>query len=144
VRIGLENLPSWEAMPSEQEMELLGRRFGTAEIGYWHDTGHGQVRENLGLITHAHWLGKLAPLLVGLHVHDVMPPARDHVMPPVGMIDFASLLTLVPDDALLVVEPDRIATEAEVREGLRVLREAWEETRNERVNPPGLPRGSPG
>lgn len=125
VAIAFENLPSWEAVPSEMEIEVLCKEFNSPYLRYWHDIGHGQIRENLGFINQKFWLRKLAPWLGGMHVHDVIPPARDHVMPPHGTINFASYADVIPADLLAVLEPATGTPDLEVRDGLDVLRTAW-------------------
>lgn len=105
VRIALENLPSWEAIPTEEEMVTLVKRFGTRSLAYWHDTGHAQVRETLGFIGQWLWLDRLLPYLGGLHIHDAMPPTYDHLMPPLGRIQFSRFRGCIPDGIPLVFEP---------------------------------------
>jgi sugar phosphate isomerase/epimerase len=124
VKVGLENLPSWEAVPTEVEMESLLARFGSPWIGYWHDFGHAQIRQNLGLINHKYWLERLAGAAAGVHVHDCDPPARDHLMPGLGAIDFAGLLPLLPAETALVLEPAPGTPHADVENGIRVIRDA--------------------
>ena len=68
----------WEALPTEVEMFELLREFGSRRLRYWHDMGHGQIRENMGFINQVRWLEKLQPHLAGMHVHDVARPACDH------------------------------------------------------------------
>jgi sugar phosphate isomerase/epimerase len=127
VRLCFENLPSWEGIPSELEMEQLLTRFNTPEVRYWHDLGHAQVRQNLGFISHRRWLEKLRPWTVGMHIHDVAPPAHDHLMPPEGAIDFAAFKPFVGEDLLLVLEPMPAMPAERITEGLRIIREAWED-----------------
>lgn len=125
VRLAFENLPSWESIPCESEMETILKRYATPLIGYWHDIGHGQIRQNLGFISYRLWLDRLAPRLAGLHIHDVAAPARDHLMPPQGSVDFAGFKTYLKSDMALVIEPAPRTPEADIREGIRVLREVW-------------------
>ena len=125
VYLGIENLPTWEALPSELEFEAIFRRFGNRHIRYWHDLGHGQIRQNLGFINHERWLERLQPNLVGMHVHDVSPPATDHVMPPHGHIDFSRFKRFGLADILRVVEPSSRTPAAEVVEGLAFLQTQW-------------------
>ncbi len=125
VTIGLENLPTWEAIPTEVEMERLFRHFEGKPIGYWHDMGHGQIRQNIGMITHRRWLDKLSPALCGMHVHDVASQVRDHVMPPHGSIDFKVYADIIRDDIPLVFEPAPDTPFEAVREGIAIVREAW-------------------
>jgi len=105
VKIALENLPSWEAIPTEEEMVNLCLRFGSKDLRYWHDTGHSQIRETLGFIAQTPWLRKLQPLIGGMHIHDAMPPTYDHLMPPHGHVDFARFKDCIPDAIPLVFEP---------------------------------------
>jgi cytochrome c len=44
-----------------------------------------------GFINQERWLERLQPHLIGMHLHDVEPPAKDHLMPPRGRINFARL-----------------------------------------------------
>ena len=126
VRLALENLPSWEGIPSEAETEAICRKFQSPWIGYWHDIGHGQVRQNLGFISQRHWVEKLSPWLAGMHIHDVVPPAQDHLMPPDGNVDFAAFSGLVHDRLALVFEPAPGMPIEKIREGLRIVRAAWD------------------
>ena len=104
VCLAIENLPSWEAVPSEPEMAQILLRFPTPSIAVWYDTGHGQVRENLGFISQRHWVSRFMPRLAGFHIHDVAAPASDHLMPPAGSIDF-SLFKDAVVGRHLVLEP---------------------------------------
>ncbi len=125
VQLALENLPTWEALPTEVELEGLFRRLGNQHLRYWHDLGHGQIRQNLGFINHERWLERLQPHLSGMHVHDVAPPATDHVMPPRGQIDFSRFQRFALMDIIRVVEPSSRTPAAEVAEGLTYLNKTW-------------------
>jgi sugar phosphate isomerase/epimerase len=105
VKLALENLPSWESLPSEVEMARLLADYESPHLAYWHDVGHGQVRQNLSLSAHRHWFERLAPRLAGLHVHDVAPPAADHLMPPAGAVDFRPFAPAARSGIPLVLEP---------------------------------------
>lgn len=125
VVLALENLPSWEAVPSEAEMERLADQFGAEHIGYWHDTGHAQVRENLGFVNQSRWLERLTPCLCGLHVHSVEPPAYDHLMPPRGVLDLRALAPAARAAGLAVLEPAPGTPTEEVAEALSMVRAAF-------------------
>jgi sugar phosphate isomerase/epimerase len=123
--LAFEILPSWEAIPTEVELEKLVRHFNSPWIRGWHDLGHGQIRENLGLINHARWVTRLQPLLAGMHIHDVRPPASDHLMPPDGALDFALFRDVGRSAIVRVLEPAPATTPAAVVAGLAFLRNAW-------------------
>lgn len=126
VSLALENLPSWEAMPSEVEFEKLAQRVGNERLRYWHDFGHGQIRENLGFTNHLKLLERLKPFVGGFHVHDVAPPADDHLMPGLGMMDFSLFRDLVQLDVPRVIEPSRAAPPDAVTAAVEHLRQQWE------------------
>ncbi len=126
VKLGIENLPSWETIPCESEMEDLCKHFKSPFIRYWHDIGHGQVRQNMGFISCKLWLQRLLPWLAGMHVHDVLPPAHDHIMPPNGNVDFASFKDFITADTLLVFEPSATVTPLDIKNALKILQEIWQ------------------
>lgn len=125
VKLALENLPTWEAIPSELEGEKLMKRFHSAGIRLWWDVGHAQIRENLGFINAARWLRRLAPHIAGMHVHDVEPPGQDHLMPPRGKIDFPALADFAKMDKVLVLEPAPDTDAAHIVRAIDYLRETW-------------------
>jgi sugar phosphate isomerase/epimerase len=126
VQLAFENLPTWEAVPTEMEMEALCREMNTPHLRYWHDIGHGQIRQLLGFINQERWLERLAPWLVGLHIHDVRPPALDHAMPPGGMVDFKLFRRLAKTDILRILEPGPGAPAEKITEAADWLRRIWE------------------
>ncbi len=125
VKLGIEIMPTWEAVPTESEIEKLLQVMDDDMIGYWHDMGHAQIRENLGLSNHYRWLERLSPYLLGMHVHDVAPPARDHIMPPNGEIDFSLFQDFAENDIPLVIEPSPRTPRDEVQKGAEYLRKTW-------------------
>ena len=123
--LAFEILPTWEAIPSEVEMERLMTHFNTPRLRCWHDLGHGQIRENLGLTNHARWVKRLRPWLAGMHIHDVKPPYGDHVMPPAGNTPFHLFRETAQDDIIRVLEPSQAVTAEEIATGLALIRKAW-------------------
>ncbi len=140
VRIGLEILPTWEAFPTESEMEGLLAYFPEDAFGYWHDFGHAQIRMNLGFIHHLRWFERLAPRMVGMHIHDVIPPGRDHVLPPRGQIPFADFRPHLPEDIPLVFEPSSRARPDDLAAAVAHLHEAWTAPHGHSRNHAGGPR----
>mgnify|MGYP003586991411 CR=1 FL=1 len=125
VKLALENLPTWEAIPSELEGEKLMKRFHPAGIRLWWDLGHAQIRENLGFINASRWLRRLAPHVAGMHIHDVEPPGQDHLMPPRGKIDFPALADFAKMDMVRVLEPAPDTDAEHIVRAMDFLREAW-------------------
>ena len=125
VQLALENLPTWEALPSELEAEQLMKRFHADGIRLWWDIGHAQVRENLGFINASRWLRRLAPFLAGMHIHDVEPPGQDHLMPPRGKVDFPALADVAKMDMVRVLEPAPDTEADQIVRAVAYLRESW-------------------
>ena len=131
VLLALENLPTWEAIPSELESEQLMKRFHSSGIRLWWDIGHAQIRENLGFINASRWLRRLAPFIAGMHIHDVAPPGQDHIMPPRGHVDFKALSDLAKMDMVRVLEPAPDTEAGQIVRAIDFLRETWDLTESE-------------
>lgn len=102
--LGIENREALEEIPFESDFPFLFQEFNGGTVRYWHDTGHAQIKENLGFIDHVMHLESLGPHLAGFHVHDVEFPAADHRPPGRGMINFAALQPLVKAEHMKVLE----------------------------------------
>lgn len=138
VLLGLENLPSWESVPSETEFPDLMKRFPGSRLRYWHDIGHGAIREQLGWINAVRTVERLALWLGGFHIHDIHPPARDHILPGEGIVPFGDYAPWIRDPLPLVLEMDRLATADQLRAVVEFLHKALEE----RPAAPAAARGS--
>ncbi len=114
VKLAVESRSRFEDMPTEREMIAMQDHFADHRwVGYWHDFGHVQLKHNLGLLDHVEWLEKIAPRIIGGHVHDVQWPARDHRVPYSGTLEYKELLKFFPAGCPLIWElsPTREATE---------------------------------
>ncbi len=134
VRLALENLPTWESIPSEAELGTLLERFPSPHIAAWYDIGHGVIREKLGFSNPLRWLDKTKSRLAGMHVHDVDAQMNDHLAPGTGTVDFTSFRKWAEQDILRVVEVRPGLPVELLKAGLSKLRSAWE-TRTD-VPPP--------
>lgn len=126
VTLAIEVLPSWEAVPTEPEMITIFREFDSPFIRYWHDTGHAQTRENLGFIGHRVWFEKLLPWLAGMHIHDIKCPAFDHLMPPMGDLDFSMFNLHRMKDVVRVLEPAPGTPVEIIKEARQILEKTWQ------------------
>ncbi|MGI6496271.1 MAG: sugar phosphate isomerase/epimerase family protein [Kiritimatiellia bacterium] len=126
VILAIENLPYWEGIPDETETASLLQEFPTPSLRYWHDIGHGQVRENLGIGNHVEWVEGILPSIVGCHIHDVFGLDADHLAPGQGMgVDFDSLRALAAPSILKVFEPGPVVDPEPLAAGLALVRKAW-------------------
>jgi sugar phosphate isomerase/epimerase len=125
LKLGCENRQALEEIPLESDFKFFFREFESPNIVYWHDTGHAQIKENLGFIHHALHLESFAARLAGFHVHDVQFPARDHCAPGTGMIDFAALKPFVKPEHIKVFELSPSLPVEAVKCGIAHLKLIW-------------------
>jgi sugar phosphate isomerase/epimerase len=105
IKLGVEGRQAYEEIPSEMEATALLEEINAPEVvGYWHDFGHIQIKENLGFVDHAEWLAHISPRMFGGHLHDTEWPGKDHRPPFTGGIDYDKLIPLIPKSCLLVWE----------------------------------------
>jgi sugar phosphate isomerase/epimerase len=127
VRIALESRRGYEEIPSERELPSLLHELNSEQVGYWHDFGHSQIKENLGFIDHAEWLGAVGSRAFGCHVQDCVWPAKDHEAPFTGAIDFNKLVPLLPINCLFVWEMSPKKTADAIRQSVRIWKERFGE-----------------
>lgn len=127
LKLGVENREALEEIPLESDLLLFFREFPNASVCYWHDTGHAQIKENLGFIHHVMHLETYADRLAGFHIHDVEFPGRDHRPPGRGMIDFAALKPWVRSEHIKVFELSPSLSTEEVQAGVAHLKGIWGE-----------------
>jgi len=105
VKLGLENREKFTELPLDDDYaEFIGGLPEGAAAGYWHDTGHADIKTTLGLINHRNHLEKMAPHLLGFHLHDVDADGRDHQPIGDGHIDFNMVSSFWRPEHLLVLE----------------------------------------
>ncbi|PYJ10480.1 MAG: hypothetical protein DME93_11310 [Verrucomicrobia bacterium] len=127
VRIALESRRGYEEIPSERELPGLLDEMDSAELGYWHDFGHSQIKENLGFIDHAEWLRLIGPRALGCHVQDCIWPAKDHEAPFTGAVDFEKLIPLLPTNCLFVWEMSPNKAANAIRRSVQTWKERFGE-----------------
>ena len=120
--LGIENRSDFEAFPTERELLTLLQRFDTPHLRYWHDFGHAQMRESLGLLDHAQWLSEIAPYAAGAHLQDAAWPDKDHMIPFEGEIPFDRLVPLLPSSLPYILE----LSPGSKPEAIRLSVERWE------------------
>jgi sugar phosphate isomerase/epimerase len=125
IMLGIENREALEEIPLETDFNFFFREFPGGTVRYWHDTGHAQIKQNLGFIDHFIHLENMAEHLAGFHIHDVQFPGRDHCPPGTGDIDFAALKPLVKPEHIKVFEMSPGLAPDEVRQGVAHLKGIW-------------------
>lgn len=123
--LGIENRQALEELPLDADLDLLTLEYDRRGAGYWHDCGHAQIKENLGFINHRMHLESLASRLLGLHVHDVIYPGRDHHAPGTGTIDYAALKPSLTEEHIKVFELSPHLPVEEVTQGIAHIQQIW-------------------
>jgi len=125
IKFGIEIREAVEELPIESDFKSLLEEFPAPNVYYWHDTGHAQVKQDLGFINHTQHLASLADRLAGFHIHDVKAPARDHFPPGGGHIDFAALKPFVKPEHIKVFELSPKVPLESVHRGIAHLKRIW-------------------
>lgn len=111
VRLALENREAFEELPVDADFPgLLAGMPPPAFAGYWHDTGHANLKERMGLISHRGQLEANAARLLGFHLHDVDSEGHDHQAIGTGAVDFAMVSQFWRPEHLFVIELSPRAT----------------------------------
>lgn len=113
VKLALENREAFEELPLDADYaEFVGGLPAGASAGYWHDTGHADIKQTMGLLKHREHLEKNAARLLGFHLHDVNAAGDDHQPIGAGQIDFKMVSEFWKPEHLLVLElSPRVKTE---------------------------------
>ena len=89
IKLGFENREKFEELPLDDDFDaLLAGMAQPHTAGYWHDTGHADIKQSMGMLEHRLHLEKNAPRLLGFHLHDVTADGKDHQPIGTGRIDF--------------------------------------------------------
>ena len=123
IRLGIEGRRGYEEIPSEREIPGLLDELNSPQVGYWHDFGHLQIKENLGFVNHEEWLRAIGPRTLGCHVQDCIWPAQDHQPPFAGDVDLEKLVPLLPPTCLFVWEMSPRKTGEEIRRSVALWKE---------------------
>ena len=125
IKLGIENREAVEEILFDNDYPFFLHEFQSPSVVYWHDTGHAQIKENLGFIDHAQHLKALQRRLYGFHIHDVEFPGRDHRAPGTGMIKFGELKPFVKPEHLKIFEFSPSLAVEEVKAGIAHIKSLW-------------------
>ena len=119
IHLGVESRHSYDEIPSERELPDLLAEINSPYVGYWHDFGHIQIKENLTFLDHFEWLSKIRGSLLGCHLHDAVWPDHDHRPPFTGDVKYEKLIPLLPKNCLFVWEMSPRRKPDEIKESLK-------------------------
>lgn len=115
VKLGFENREKFEELPMDADHPALIEAMAKpGACGYWHDTGHAQIKQNMGLLSHQEHLEKNALNAIGFHLHDVNAEGDDHQPIGSGKIDFEMVSSFWRPEHTLIIELSPRLTPEEV------------------------------
>ncbi len=117
VKIGLETRYYPLEIPNVEEIGELLKLFGDQGLYYWHDVGHAQVNDYLGITPHLKYLNQYGPKAIGFHLHGIKG-LRDHQAPFRGDFDLQTILPFINGNHIKVIESHRHATKEEIKEAV--------------------------
>jgi sugar phosphate isomerase/epimerase len=124
VCFGVENREAFCELPLDDDLVPFLESLKEHEVfGYWHDTGHAQLKERMGLLDHRKHLEQLRPYLLGFHIHDVSESNRDHQVPGSGVIDWSILSDMVQAEDVVILEMSPRLKPDDIRRGRDFLME---------------------
>jgi len=128
LRLGIENREGITEIPLDREMAGFIKDLDEPDtVGYWHDTGHAQIKEQFGIIEHKELLSNNQERLLGFHLHDVSPMGRDHLPLGSGQVDFEMVKTFIRPEHLLILEMGPYVSSSDVAASREYLLELLKE-----------------
>ncbi len=103
IMLGLETRFHFNEIPNRDEMADLLGEVSEQLAGYWHDTGHAEVQQQLGFAFHEEWLSQFRDRMVGIHLHDIRG-ISDHHAPGKGNMNWEMIAKYLPRGIVKVCE----------------------------------------
>lgn len=123
VYVGLKNRYHLSGFPCFEELAIVFLRMAGSRIRYWHDPGHAQVQENLGLGPAKVYLEEFGAITLGVHLHDAKG-YEDRLPPPYNStdgVDFTKLISQLAPEVIKVVQLRPSVTPEKARYSLEWL-----------------------
>jgi sugar phosphate isomerase/epimerase len=122
VRLGIENREKLDELPLDDDLvDYFSGLPEGASAGYWHDTGHADIKESMGLISQRAQLSSLASRTIGFHLHDVNAAGQDHQAVGSGHVDFKMISSFWRPEHVFVIELSPRGSVQGVRDSLEKL-----------------------
>ncbi len=121
VRIGLECRMWYHEIPLPEEAATLLAEHDPAVAGYWHDVGHAEILDRLGLVPLEDWFNRLGDRMIGCHLHD-MQGIVDHRAPGSGDVNWSRIASVVANVPVRTLEINQYQPEESLTSALALLR----------------------
>jgi len=120
IKIGLETRYYPNEIPNIEEAEQLLSLFKDKGLFYWHDVGHAEVNDRLGITPHYDYLNRLGDYMIGIHLHDLIG-IDDHMAPFYGDFDWSLISTYIRKEVIRVIEAHQPATPQQIKKAIEKL-----------------------
>ncbi len=90
-------------IPNFEEIGYCLDLFHAQGLSYWHDIGHSQMNEKLGITKNLEFLSAYSDRMIGMHIHD-MKGVKDHHAPFSGEIGLEKFIPYFQKNLLNVFE----------------------------------------
>lgn len=120
MKIGLENRYYPDEIPDVDEVGYLLGLFAHLGLGYWHDVGHAEVNERLGISSHEQCLKRYSGNMIGMHIHD-LNGINDHAAPFTGDFDYSKIEPYLRNNIIKVIEVNNRVPPAQIKDALLKL-----------------------
>jgi sugar phosphate isomerase/epimerase len=77
IQVGVETRYYFHQFPSLEEVEMF-LNVAPDTYGYWHDNGHAQTQQFIGIARQSDYLARYGDRLMGAHLMDIINGDRDH------------------------------------------------------------------
>ena len=123
-KLCVENREGFMELPVDEDMSAFLDSLPEQEtIGYWHDTGHAQIKQEAGLADQFELLTLNCDRLAGFHIHDVTGEDRDHSELGTGRVNFERISQFFQPSHALVLELHPALKTEQVRASHEILLE---------------------
>lgn len=121
VKLAVETRYHYRDIPLVDEYDGIFANFRDGELFYWHDVGHAEAFDRLGLARHEDYLKRFQNRLIGIHLHDIIGLIYDHNAPGAGEFDFSLLRPYIKKDTIKVIEAHQPASAEALRKSVVYL-----------------------
>lgn len=120
INIGLETRYYPVEIPNCEEVGFFLDLFQNIGMFYWHDVGHAEVNQRLGLCPANGYLQQYKERLMGWHIHGVQG-LKDHGAPFAGDFDLTTVMPFMKAGHIKVIESHGETSVAQIREAVKNL-----------------------
>jgi len=121
VLVGVENRYRYTQIPFAEEFDAIFKEFEGGNVRYWHDVGHGEIFERIGILDHEKdLLQRYKNYLAGMHIHDIKG-VKDHLAPGAGDFPFEKLKPYLNDQSIRILEVHGQASAQDIQDSVLML-----------------------